>query len=257
MVTHDRRHTIFSVHVVVFVVFNTVLFVIDVLDGSGNAWFHWVLLSWGPLLALHALLVPVRDGLLGPRWVQRRATRIAQQQSIAGRPPDRVMDDARGRARQWRGVHLHLAAFVIASLFALGMELADGSGGTSWFQWVVAGWGVLVLAHLVVIAGIFRLLNGVWMHRQTTRLLKEENYAAYSAARLRVRRVKGLIGHVVFYVVSLLGGFLIEALAEGGQYDAEVIDMGLIWGVILVVHGMLAVGPLLLPGDGQVTPRAH
>lgn len=58
------------IHVLVYAVVNTALFLIDLLTGGGW-WFFWPLLGWGIALLLHALVTFVP--LFSPDWVERRA----------------------------------------------------------------------------------------------------------------------------------------------------------------------------------------
>jgi hypothetical protein len=60
------------IHLLVYAVVNTALFVIDLLTGGGW-WFFWPLLGWGIGVLLHVLttFVPV----FSPDWAERRARR--------------------------------------------------------------------------------------------------------------------------------------------------------------------------------------
>jgi hypothetical protein len=53
---------------------------------------------------------------------------------------------AAGRAREFRGFHLHAAAFAIVNLVLIAINLAK-SPRHLWFQWVLLDWGVGLATH--------------------------------------------------------------------------------------------------------------
>jgi hypothetical protein len=61
----------FYVHLAVYLMVNTGLFLINVLT-DGGWWFYWPLLGWGIGLAAHALAVFVIGDALGPGWEERK-----------------------------------------------------------------------------------------------------------------------------------------------------------------------------------------
>ncbi len=61
----------FYVHALIFVLVNTMLFVIDLLSGGGW-WFFWPLIGWGIGLGVHALNVLGFGGFLGKDWEERK-----------------------------------------------------------------------------------------------------------------------------------------------------------------------------------------
>ena len=68
------------IHMLVFAVVNTALFIINWLASGGDTWwFQWVLMPWGIGLLIHVMVTvfPV----FSDEWVERRATRIAAKRN--------------------------------------------------------------------------------------------------------------------------------------------------------------------------------
>ena len=77
---------------------------------------------------------------------------------------------ARERAEAIQGLYIHLLVYAVinACLFAINWFTTDGEGGW-WFLWSVAGWGIGVLIHvLVVIAPVF---SSDWVDRKAERIM--------------------------------------------------------------------------------------
>jgi hypothetical protein len=72
----------FHIHLTVYLIVNTGLFLINVVTFS-NWWFYWPLLGWGIGLAAHAMGVFVIGDALGPGWEERK---IRQYMSETARP---------------------------------------------------------------------------------------------------------------------------------------------------------------------------
>ena len=69
----------FYIHLGVYVVVNTFLFLRDILTSPDNLWFYWPLLGWGIALAIHAFRVFGPDRLLGAEWEERKISEIMEE----------------------------------------------------------------------------------------------------------------------------------------------------------------------------------
>lgn len=77
---------------------------------------------------------------------------------------------ARERAEAIQGLYIHLLVYVVinACLFAINWFTTDGEGYW-WVLWSVAGWGIGLLIHLlVVIAPVF---SADWVDRKAERIM--------------------------------------------------------------------------------------
>ena len=89
------------------------------------------------------------------------------------KPPD---DDpaykaAVERAETLQGYYIHLLVYLVvnAGLFFINL-VTKGDGGGWWFQWVLAGWGIGIAVHtLVVFAGVF---STSWKDRKAAELYR-------------------------------------------------------------------------------------
>ncbi len=62
----------FYSHFFIYAAIIIMLFVIDLLDQSGNFWFYWPLLGWGIAIVAHAFAVFGCGGLFGPEWEKKK-----------------------------------------------------------------------------------------------------------------------------------------------------------------------------------------
>ena len=77
---------------------------------------------------------------------------------------------ARERAEAIQGLYIHLLVSVVINtcLFAINW-FTRGEDGIWWFVWPLAGWGIVLLIHvLVVIAPVF---SSDWVDRKTDRIM--------------------------------------------------------------------------------------
>ena len=77
---------------------------------------------------------------------------------------------ARERAEAIQGLYIHLLVYVVinACLFGINWSSTGGDGGW-WFVWPLAGWGIGLLVHvLVVIAPVF---SSDWVDRKAERIM--------------------------------------------------------------------------------------
>jgi hypothetical protein len=70
----------FYVHLGIYLIVNTMLFLINVLSDSGNYWFYWPLLGWGIGLAAHAFTVFAMGGLFGTNWEERQIRKLLEEE---------------------------------------------------------------------------------------------------------------------------------------------------------------------------------
>lgn len=68
----------FYVHVMIYLVVNTGLFLIDLVSGSGW-WFFWPMLGWGIGLGAHAVAVYAGGSRLGPEWEERKIRQLLER----------------------------------------------------------------------------------------------------------------------------------------------------------------------------------
>ena len=77
----------FYTHLLVFVAVMMMLFVIDVLDGSGGVdWVYFPLAGWGAGLLIHGFNVFVIEGFFGKEWEERKI------RELLGEKPKRRAD---------------------------------------------------------------------------------------------------------------------------------------------------------------------
>src|SRR5687768_6838026 len=72
-------------------------------------------------------------------------------------PKDREYEAAQARAEELQGFYIHLLVYAVVNLglFVINL-LTKGDGGTWWFYWPLAGWGIGLGVHaLAVFAGVF------------------------------------------------------------------------------------------------------
>ncbi len=62
----------FYVHLTVYVVVNSFLFLLDITLSPGTLWFFWPLLGWGIALAVHAISVFGFGSWLGQDWEEKK-----------------------------------------------------------------------------------------------------------------------------------------------------------------------------------------
>ena len=62
----------FYVHLVVYVLVNTFLFLLDITMSPDVLWFYWPLIGWGIALAMHAASVFGFGPWLGSNWEEKK-----------------------------------------------------------------------------------------------------------------------------------------------------------------------------------------
>lgn len=78
------------------------------------------------------------------------------------------------RAEMLQGYYIHLLVYVVVNvgLFLINL-LTRGQGGTWWFYWPLAGWGIGLAVHtLVVFSGVF---SEGWKERKTAELYRRSH----------------------------------------------------------------------------------
>lgn len=77
---------------------------------------------------------------------------------------------ARERAEAIQGLYIHLLVYVVinAGLFALNWFTTGGEGGW-WFVWPLAGWGIGLLVHALVVAA--PVFSSDWVDRKTQKII--------------------------------------------------------------------------------------
>ena len=70
----------FYVHLVIYVIVISGLFVINALTGHGRWWFVWPAIGWGIGLTIHALSTFGMISLLGRDWEERRLKELVEEE---------------------------------------------------------------------------------------------------------------------------------------------------------------------------------
>ena len=69
----------FYVHLSVYVLVNSFLFLLDTITSPDSLWFYWPLLGWGIAIALHALRVFGFGRPLGADWEERKIAQFMEE----------------------------------------------------------------------------------------------------------------------------------------------------------------------------------
>ena len=70
----------FYVHLVIYVIVISGLFVINALTGHGRWWFVWPAIGWGIGLTIHALSAFGMISVLGRDWEERRLKELVDEE---------------------------------------------------------------------------------------------------------------------------------------------------------------------------------
>ena len=70
----------FYVHLVIYVIVISGLFVINALTGHGRWWFVWPAIGWGIGLTFHALSTFGAINMLGRDWEERRLKELVEEE---------------------------------------------------------------------------------------------------------------------------------------------------------------------------------
>lgn len=75
---------------------------------------------------------------------------------------------ARRKVEAITGFYIHAAVYVIVNVGLVLIDLATGPDW--WVQWVVAGWGIGVIAHAAVVYGVSHPRVAAWEERKVREL---------------------------------------------------------------------------------------
>ncbi len=70
----------FYVHLAVYLVVNTGLVIIDLVQGDGLQWAQWVILGWGIGLVAHGVSVFIFESRSASRWEARRLAEFTEEE---------------------------------------------------------------------------------------------------------------------------------------------------------------------------------
>jgi 2TM domain len=70
----------FYVHLAIYLVVNTGLVIIDLVQGDGLQWAQWVILGWGIGLVAHAVSVFVFESRSASRWEARKLAEYTKEE---------------------------------------------------------------------------------------------------------------------------------------------------------------------------------
>jgi hypothetical protein len=73
-----RRLRGFYIHLVVYVLINTMLFLLNIATSPDILWFYWPLLGWGIGIAMHAFFVFGFGRWFGPDWEENKIKEIME-----------------------------------------------------------------------------------------------------------------------------------------------------------------------------------
>jgi len=69
----------FYIHLLVYVLVNSFLFLTNFLTSRGDWWFYWTSVGWGIGVAAHAFSLFVGRGLWGKDWEERKIKQIMEK----------------------------------------------------------------------------------------------------------------------------------------------------------------------------------
>jgi hypothetical protein len=84
------------------------------------------------------------------------------------------------RAEMLQGYYIHLLVYAVvnAGLFVINL-VTRGDGGGWWFYWVLAGWGIAVAIHtMVVFSGVF---SESWKQRKADEIYRRGQHSSQHA----------------------------------------------------------------------------
>jgi hypothetical protein len=62
----------FYIHLGIYALVNSLLFLINIATSPGVLWFYWPLFGWGLGVALHAIIAFGLGSLVGPEWEEKK-----------------------------------------------------------------------------------------------------------------------------------------------------------------------------------------
>ena len=73
-----RRIRGFYVHLAIYALVNSLLFLINIATTPGVLWFYWPLFGWGTGIVMHAVYVFGFGLWLGPDWEEKKVKEIME-----------------------------------------------------------------------------------------------------------------------------------------------------------------------------------
>lgn len=70
----------FYIHLAIYLVVNTGLVIIDLVQGDGLQWAQWVILGWGIGLVAHAVSVFIFESRSASRWETRKIAEFTEEE---------------------------------------------------------------------------------------------------------------------------------------------------------------------------------
>ena len=70
----------FIIHLTVYVIVNSGLFLLDLFTSPGSFWFFWPLIGWGIGLAMHALSIFRTRSWFGADWEEKKIQEIMENE---------------------------------------------------------------------------------------------------------------------------------------------------------------------------------
>ncbi|WP_298665301.1 2TM domain-containing protein [uncultured Methanofollis sp.] len=67
-------------HLAVYIIINTMLFLINWFTSPTTWWFYWVVIFWGIGLLVHAYSTFVEEGFFGRDWEERKVREIMEKE---------------------------------------------------------------------------------------------------------------------------------------------------------------------------------
>ena len=73
-----RRMRGFYIHLVTYILINTMLFLLNIMTSPNVLWFYWPLLGWGIGIAMHAFYVFGFGRWFGSDWKEKKIKEIME-----------------------------------------------------------------------------------------------------------------------------------------------------------------------------------
>lgn len=88
---------------------------------------------------------------------------------------DEAYQAALERAEMLQGYYTHLLVYLVVNtgLFVINL-LTKGDGGTWWFYWPLAGWGIALAIHTMVVFG--DVFSEGWKHRKAEQIYRRSRH---------------------------------------------------------------------------------
>ena len=70
----------FYIHLGIYLIVNTALFVLNMVTNPDHLWFYWPLIGWGIGLAIHGFSLVMEGRVFGPEWEEREVQKLIDKE---------------------------------------------------------------------------------------------------------------------------------------------------------------------------------